>query len=141
MNTIKIKKIKPMYNRVLTTCELYETDYATDGIIDADKVAGAIKEYQTVIACGPLVKCVKPGDLVVINPTRYQVMKHKEGSLKDGVITDNAVLSYNFPIMAVNDSPCLYIYDSDIDFVIKEFEEVDESKQVAEIVESAPDIV
>ena len=127
-----------MFNRVLTTCDLYTEDLMTDGIIDSTKVEGAIKEYQTVIACGPTVKCVKPGDVVVINPTRYQVMKHKEGTLNDGVIQDNAVLSYNFPIMVVDDAPCLYIYDSDIEFVIKEFEMVDEA---AEIVETAPEIV
>lgn len=138
MSTLKIKKIKPMFNRVLTTCDLYTEDLMTDGIIDSTKVEGAIKEYQTVIACGPTVKCVKPGDVVVINPTRYQVMKHKEGTLNDGVIQDNAVLSYNFPIMVVNDAPCLYIYDSDIEFAIKEFEMVNEA---AEIIETAPEIV
>lgn len=128
-----------MFNRVLTTCDLYTEDLMTDGIIDSTKVEGAIKEYQTVIACGPTVKCVKPGDVVVINPTRYQVMKHKEGTLNDGVIQDNAVLSYNFPIMVVNDAPCLYIYDSDIEFAIKEFEMVNEAAEIIE--ETAPEIV
>lgn len=139
MSTLKIKKIKPMFNRVLTTCDLYTEDLMTDGIIDSTKVEGAIKEYQTVIAVGSTVKCVKPGDVVVINPTRYQVMKHKEGTLNDGVIQDNAVLSYNFPIMAINDAPCLYIYDSDIEFVIKEFEMVNEAAEIIE--ETAPEIV
>lgn len=139
MSTLKIKKIKPMFNRVLTTCDLYTEDLMTDGIIDSTKVEGAIKEYQTVIACGPTVKCVKPGDVVVINPTRYQVMKHKEGTLNDGVIQDNAVLSYNFPIMVVNDASCLYIYDSDIEFAIKEFEMVNEAAEIVE--ETAPEIV
>lgn len=128
-----------MFNRVLTTCDLYTEDLMTDGIIDSTKVEGAIKEYQTVIACGPTVKCVKPGDIVVINPTRYQIMKHKEGTLNDGVIQDNAVLSYNFPIMVVNDAPCLYIYDSDIEFAIKEFEMVNEAAEIVE--ETAPEIV
>lgn len=139
MSTLKIKKIKPMFNRILTTCDLYTEDLMTDGIIDSTKVEGAIKEYQTVIACGPMVKCVKPGDVVVINPTRYQVMKHKEGTLNDGVIQDNAVISYNFPIMVVNDAPCLYIYDSDIEFAIKEFEMVNEAAEIVE--ETAPEIV
>ena len=139
MKTLKIKKIKPLFNRVLTTCDLYEEDLMTDGVIDTTKVAGAIKEYQRVIACGPFVKSVKPGDLVVVNPTRYQVMKHKEGSLNDGVIGDNAVISYNFPIMIVDDTPCLYLYDNDFDFVIKEFEMVED--EATEIVESAPEIV
>ena len=139
MSTLKIKKIKPMFNRVLTTCDLYTEDLMTDGIIDSTKVEGAIKEYQTVIACGPMVKSVKPGDVVVINPTRYQVMKHKEGTLNDGVIQDNAVISYNFPIMVVNDAPCLYIYDSDIEFAIKEFEMINEAAEIIE--ETAPEIV
>ena len=128
-----------MFNRVLTTCDLYTEDLMTDGIIDSTKVEGAIKEYQTVIAVGSTVKCVKPGDVVVINPTRYQVMKHKEGTLNDGVIQDNPVISYNFPIMVVNDAPCLYIYDSDIEFAIKEFEMVNEAAEIVE--ETAPEIV
>ena len=139
MSTLRIKKIKPMYNKVLTTCELYDSDFTTDGIIDASKSEGGIMEYQKVISCGPLVKCVKPGDLVVINPTRYQVVKHKEGSMKDGVIMDNPVVSYNFPIIEVDGKPCLYIFDSDIDFAIKEFDFIED--EATEIIESAPDIV
>ena len=83
---LKIKKIKPLFNKILTTMDLYDNPMTEDGIIDGSKEDGGIKEYQTVIAVGPTVKCVKPGDLVVINPARYQVMKHKDGSLKDGVI-------------------------------------------------------
>ena len=137
---LKIKKIKPMANRVLTTCELYNTVVDADGIIDTSKEEGAIREYQTVVACGPMVRDVKVGDLVVINPTRYAKMKHKEGSLKDGVITDNPVMGYDFPIMLIDDKPCLYIYDSDIDFVIKEFEEVETFSVVADDI-TAPDIM
>ena len=124
---VKINKIKPMANRVLTTCELYDEVVTADGIIDSSKEEGAIREYQKVIACGPMVRDVKVGDMVVINPTRYQVMKHKEGSLKDGVITDNAVMGYNFPILDVGGIPHLYIFDSDVDFIIEDFEEVEET--------------
>lgn len=129
---LKIKKIKPLFNKILTTMDLYDNPMTEDGIIDGSKEDGGIKEYQTVIAVGPTVKCVKPGDLVVINPARYQVMKHKDGSLKDGVITDNPVISYNFPILVVDDRPCLYLYDSDVDFVIKEWEESIGSMEVAD---------
>ena len=130
-----------MFNRVLTTCDLYETPVTNDGLIDSSKEEGGIREYQTVVAVVHYVKSVKPGDLVVINPTKYQVMKHKEGSMLDGVITDNPVISYNFPILPINNKPYLYIYDSDIDFIIKEWEEIDTSEEVAEIVETAPEIV
>ena len=124
---VKINKIKPMANRVLTTCELYDEVVTADGIIDSSKEEGAIREYQKVIACGPMVRDVKVGDMVVINPTRYQVMKHKEGSLKDGVITDNAVMGYNFPILDIGGIPHFYIFASDADFIIKDFEEVEET--------------
>lgn len=130
-----------MFNRVLTTCDLYESVVTNEGIIDSSKEEGGIREYQTVVAVGPSVRNVKVGDLVVINPTRYQVMKHQEGSMRDGVITDNPVISYNFPILPINNTPYLYIYDSDIDFVIKEWEEIDTSEEVAEIIETAPEIV
>ena len=129
---LKIKKIKPLFNKILTTMELYDNMVTEDGIIDGSKEDGGIREYQTVLAVGPTVKCVKPGDLIVINPSRYQVMKHKEGSLKDGVVTDNPVISYNFPILVVDDRPCLYLYDSDVDFVIKEWEESVGSIEVAD---------
>ena len=136
---IRINKIKPMANRILTTCVLYNNPITIDGIIDGTKEEGGIREYQKVLACGPMVRDVKVGDLVVINPTRYQVMKHKEGSLKDGVITDNPVLSYNFPILEIANRPCLYIYDADIDFVIKEWDELDTEEEVAEIIKTATD--
>ena len=121
---ITIKKIKPLFNKILVSCELYSEDDFNNDIIDSSKENGSIKEFQKVLAVGPLVRDVKVGDLVVINPTRYKVMKHKEGSLKDGVITDNAVISYNFPIIDIDGVPHMYIYDSDVDFVIDEFEEV-----------------
>lgn len=134
---IKIKKIKPLFNRVVTTAVTYKEDEVNDGIVDASKAEGAIMEYQTVVSVGKMVTCVKPGDLVVINPTRYAVMKHKEGSLKDGVITDNPVLGYNFPLIELDGKPHLFIYDSDIDYIIKEVEEVEDTP----IISLTPEIV
>lgn len=131
-----------MFNRVLTTCNLYENNVTNNGIVDASKEEGSIMELQTVLAVGPFVKSVKVGDIVCVNPARYQVTKHQEGSLKDGVITDNPVISYNFPILPINDKPCLYLYDSDIDFVVKEWEIIEDNlEEVAVVDETAPDIV
>ena len=129
---IRVKKIKPLFNRVVTTAVTYKEDGVTnDGIVDSSKAEGAIMEYQTVVSVGKMVTCVKPGDLVVINPTRYAVMKHKEGSLKDGVITDNPVIGYNFPLIELDGQPHLFIYDSDIDYIIKEVEEIEDTPIVS----------
>ena len=72
-----------------------------------------------------MVRDIKPGDTVFINPKRYAVMKHKEGTLKDGVITDNPVIGYNFDIVDIDGESYLYLQDSDIKYIaeVEEFEE------------------
>ena len=124
---LKIKKIKPMFTSLITTMNKYEEDVKTSGgLLDVNKQQGGLKEYQTVIAIGTTVRDIKVGDLVCINPIRYAVKKHQEGSLKDGVITDNPVIRFDFPTIEMNGKQYLYLQDRDIDFVIEEFEEVSE---------------
>jgi hypothetical protein len=121
-----IKKIKPMFNSLLVTCNKYSKDVKLQGtsLVDTTK-ADTVKEYQTVVAVGPSVRGIEPGDVVFINPKRYAVKKHREGSLKDGVITDNPIIGYNFNIIEIDGVQHLYIQDNDIDYVAEgeEFEE------------------
>lgn len=103
----------------------YTDEELKDGtIIDIHKVNNPIKEYQRVVAVGPMVKNIEVGDLVMINPKRYGKTLHKEGSLKDGVITDNPVISYMFNVIELDNVPHLLLLDQDINFVIEEYEEV-----------------
>lgn len=126
---INIKSIKPMFTSILTTMDKYEEDHTTaSGIIDTSKTQGTLKEYQKVIAVGDSVRTVKVGDLVCINPERYAVKKHEAGSLKDGVITDNVTLRYNFNIVEMNNIPYLLLQENDISFIITEFEEIKQNK-------------
>ena len=125
---IKIKKIKPMFTAILTTMDTYEDDVTCNSIIV--KTKGTIKEYQKVVAIGDTVRSVKVGDLVCINPKRYAVVKHQEGSLQDGVISDNPVVRYNFDIIEMNDTPYLLLQDSDISYIIEEFEEIKNEKLI-----------
>lgn len=121
-----IKKVKPMFNGLITTMNRYEQDVKVKGtdLIDSSK-SNAVKEYQTVVAVGPMVRGIEVGDTVFINPNRYAVMKHKAGSLQDGVIKDNPVIGYNFDIVEIDGVNHLYLQDSDIKFVaeIEEFNE------------------
>lgn len=121
---IKIKKIKPMFTSLITTMDKYEHDVTTGGVIDVTRQQGTIKEYQTVLAVGSLVKDIKEGDMVCINPSRFAVKKHQAGTLKDGVVSDNPVIKYNFDIIEMDDKQCLLLQDRDIDFIIEEYEEV-----------------
>lgn len=122
---LKIKKIKPLFTSLITTMDKYEQDTITDGgLIDTSKQQGALKEYQTVLAVGDSVRNIKVGDLVCVNPSRFAVKKHKDGSMRDGIITDNPVITYNFDIVEMDEKQCLLLQDRDIDFIIEDFEEV-----------------
>lgn len=121
---VKIKKIKPMFTSLITTMDKYEHDVTTGGVIDVTRQQGTIKEYQTVLAVGSLVKDIKEGDMVCINPSRFAIKKHQTGTLKDGVVSDNPVIKYNFDIIEMDDKQCLLLQDRDIDFIIEEYEEV-----------------
>ena len=122
---LKIKSIKPMFDSLVTTMNKYEEDDYENGVIV--KQAGVLKEYQKVIAVGPAVRNIEVGDMVMINPIRYAKMKHKEGSLKKGVITDNPVIGYEFKTVTINDEECLYLQSQDIMYSF-EGEEVEDKK-------------
>ena len=133
---LKITKIKPMFNTVVTTANKYDDDYRTGGIIDPTKSKGSLKEYQTVVAVGSMVRGIEIGDKVMIDPTRYAVMRHKEGSLKDGVITDNPVVGYNFKTVTINDVQHLMLVDSDIRYVFEGVEVPDEPDTVVQVIKN-----
>lgn len=118
-----------MANYLITTMDKYEEDVMTaSGLIDTKKQKGSVKEYQKVIAVGPYVKYVKEGDLVLINPKNYRQLKHEAGSMKDGVICDNPVVSYNIPIVEMNGKQYMYLSDNDIEYIVDEYEEVEDPK-------------
>lgn len=121
---LKIKKVVPMFNNLLCTMDRYESDRKENGVIDVHKQQGDVKEFQRVVAAGPFVKGVKEGDLVLIDPSRYAVKKHREGSLKDGVIGDNPVVKYVFNTVEVDGEQLMLVTDQDIVFVVEEYEEV-----------------
>lgn len=121
---LNIKKVKPMFTTIVTTMDKYEQDELIGGIIDNTKQQGTLKEYQRVIAIGNAVRDIKVGDLVSINPSRFAVKKHKEGSLKDGIITDNPIVAFNFDTINIDGNTYLVLQDRDIEFIIEEFEEI-----------------
>lgn len=118
---LKLKKITPTFNHILTTKNLYKNDVYENGILVRQN--GKTKEWQRVVAVGPTVKTCKPGDMVMIDPSRYAKMKHQEGSLKDGVVADNMAVAYNIPIITIDDAEYMYLYDTDVQFIMDEFTE------------------
>lgn len=121
---LNIKKIRPMANYMLVTKEEYDGK-ETDGGIVIPK--GNLKEYQKVVAVGPMVRSIQVGDLVCVNPKRYAVYKYKGDSLKGDIEGMQKIMSYNFNVVKMDGVNYLLITDQDVDFVIEDFEVIPES--------------
>lgn len=128
---LRIKECKPLLNHVILTANRYEEGDYAGGIIDDDhKLAGNIKEYQKVIAVGPNVKDVKPGDFVVISPKSYCKPVHKQTDTSvRGLINgnDEVEMRVEFPVINVNGNDLLFLYDRDIELIVTEYEFVNDT--------------
>lgn len=121
---LKIKSIKPMHTKIVTTAERYGENATANGIIL--KTVGSVKEYQKVIAVGSMVRDIKVGDLVAINPSKYIKKKFNDDSLREDFV-ENPVISVHIPTVEMGDTP-YFILDSgtDIDYIIDDYEDVPE---------------
>jgi co-chaperonin GroES (HSP10) len=117
---LNIKKVKLLANYVLVTKREYDGVEKENGVVIPK---GNLKEYQEVIAVGPMVRTVQVGDLVCVNPKRYAVYKYKKDSIKGDIEEMQKVLSYNFNVIKMDGEQYMLITDQDIDFVIEEYEE------------------
>ena len=126
----KIKKLKPQFNQIVVTRDLYQEQRSEAGLYLGR--THTIKEYQTVVAVGPNVKGIEPGDVVFINPKRYMTVDHNDGKLdkEKNIVQDQMKAQFNIPTFTVYDQPnggsreLMLIGDNDIYFVAegKEFE-------------------
>lgn len=119
---IKIKKIKPLFTSIVTTMEHYGVDEFKGSLIDPTKRQGMLKELQKVIAVGSAVRDIEVGDLVKINPARYAVRKYEENSVKKDLM-ENKIVGYNIPQIEIDGQTYLMLQNSDIEFVVTEYEE------------------
>nr|DAG98518.1 MAG TPA: cp-chaperonin [Crassvirales sp.] len=118
--------------------DMYDDNLKVGSLIDTTR-ANTIKEYQTILAVGPMVKAkgdLKVGDVVFINPKRFTTMAHKHGLAdEDNVQKDNMHINFNiphYPVYDREDGGCrevLLISDNDI-FFSAEGEEFDECPPV-----------
>ena len=128
---IKVKKITPMFNRIVTTANRVEMDQKVNGIIIPEKLKGGYDEYQTVIAVGSMVHNLKPGDLVCIDPSAYGRPIHKEhiDSVK-GLSDDTVQMAYYVPTIEVDGKECMFIADRDIAYKVDDYEEIKDDNPV-----------
>lgn len=125
-----IKKIKPLFTTVITTMNRFEKDIYKNGMIVNRE--GEVDMFQEVLEVGDCVKGIKKGDLVHIDPIRYGILKHDVNSIKN----DGTVKSYNIPTITICDKPCFKLQQSDIDYVVEEWENENEDNKVLSLKDS-----
>lgn len=120
---LKIKSIKPLSTTVVTTGDKFTSDITVGGIIQQDQKKGDLKLYQRVIAVGPMVRDIQPGDLVMINPMAYIRKKYSKDSVQNDM-DNNPVLSIDIPTITIDgeggkQQECLLLSDRDIRFAFE----------------------
>lgn len=125
---LNIKKIKPMYNYLVTTAEVYTTEESimSSGLLDQEKL-GKIKDVQTVISIGSNVRDVNVGDKIGLNLESFAIREYSKDSAKSSMDEFyNKVKRYDVPIIILDNQEYLFIPANAISFVIEEFEEKEE---------------
>lgn len=116
---LEITKINPVATRMLVTGEVYSEDMYNDhGIIESKK--GDMKEYQTVVEVGPMVRDIKVGDKVMLNMMHFAVLQYDKNSIKNDMGMQK-IKGYQFPKIELtkedgSKQECLYIDQQDIVF-------------------------
>ena len=124
---IKLKKVTPMFNKIITTAEFTE-ELTESGIITNTKKS--VDEFQTVVAVGDSVRSIKVGDVVCVDPNRYAVRKYKKDSAKADIEEyANTIIDYEIPLIILDGVKHLMIMDSDVLFIVDDYEKI-EPKQI-----------
>lgn len=137
----KIYKIKPLFNQIIVTKDIYTAEEAKQFGVYTTK-ENKIKEYQKVLDVGPTVRGIEVGDIVKINPARYIDITHKPGKkdLENNVIHDEMHATVSIPTETIytknpdgteSSKNVMLIYDNDVAFVVKEGEYFDENPLIA----------
>lgn len=124
---LHVTKIKPLFDHLLITADRFEKDMVHSGVILANK--GDLKLWQTVVAVGSVVRDIKVGDKVMINPNDFAVKKYNKNSVQND-LDNNPVLTYNFPFETIDDEKgepkdYLYISDRNVKYVFEGTEKED----------------
>lgn len=125
MKIIKAKEIKPMFDNVLVTFNKLDEDAMINGVAVPK---GTFLWEQKVISADENNTPFNGGEIVHLNLVRYQQLKHKPGSIKEGVIGDNPIIGYKLPIVEIDNKEYLLLESRDIDYIITKYDEIEPEK-------------
>lgn len=121
---LKLKKITPVFTSVLVSFDKYEAPekVGDSDIIDPAKAKIMVKEHQTVLAVGNMVRTVKPGDKIAINPMKYAKFKQvRQNSLRDDVQQyQKEIVGFDFPTIEIDGKELMLLDERDILYIVDE---------------------
>ena len=120
---LQIKSIRPVYTKLLTTANRYDKSQKNGVLLDAKKLEGRYKEYQTVVKVGSSVREVKEGEIVLIDPSRYMKRKYNDNSLREDFV-ENPIIEINMPTVTMDGQDYFMIDERDIAYIIEDSEEI-----------------
>lgn len=125
MKELILKEIQPLNSQILTTANKYEAETKMElqgRILKPKELPGQYKHYQTVLAVGPQVRQVVPGDVIEIDPTAYIVYEHPEdkNSVREMVKVRN-VGHVELPIIEIDGEERCLLYERDAKYIIKSY--------------------
>lgn len=132
MGELKLKKIQVRNNAILTTADRFE-DISLDldkknKILSLNETGKAHKLIQKVLNVGPMVRDIKEGDIVFLNPLHY--LKRELVEQKNSLAADIPEKhmkevygpEYEFPTIELDGKECLILFDRDVEYIILDAE-------------------
>ena len=123
---LKIKKIKPMFDHIVTTAHVFTKKEATiNGIIDPN-LEGKYKPYQEIVSLGEAakIKGIKEGQLVAIDYSKYGQAKQAKDANNINASVDgyHVKMVYQVPVIELDGKEYLYITSNAIEYIAEDYE-------------------
>ena len=108
----------------MTTADVVSEIEAKKIAVSYKDMEGSLKEIQKVLAVGNVVTSIKPGDYVMIKYDRYVRIEHQKGNYEEdlNLMKDSPVVRLDVPIIDLDGTQVLLLQDSDVRFVIEEYD-------------------
>lgn len=124
---LHIKKVKPLFNNIVTTGDKFEKNMIDGRIILAKK--GDLKLWQKVLSVGSTVRDIQVGDLVMVDISHYAIKRYSKDSLQNDM-DNNPIIEYKLNWVTIdneNGEPedCLLLSDRDVLYVFEGEEKED----------------
>lgn len=114
-------KIKPRANEIVISANIVEVKTDKKKVINKDEQLVYFDEFQTVLRVGSIVRDIKVGDVIAVNPNRFAKYQEQKSKVRASVEGYEKVLTgYEFPIIQTGFGEVMLITDSDVKYIVED---------------------